>query len=103
MRAEQGPRSSASDSMPARFHSLIAAQFLSALADNALLVVAIALLQRTGAPDWWTPLLKFFFIVSYVALAPVVGALADAVLKPRLMAWMNGVKFAGALALGLGL
>ena len=89
--------------MPPRFPSLIAAQFLSALADNALLVVAIALLQRTGAPDWWTPLLKFFFIVSYVALAPVVGALADAVAKPQLMRWMNGVKFAGALALGLGL
>ena len=97
MRAER------SDAMPPRFHSLIAAQFLSALADNALLVVAIALLQRTGRPEWWTPLLKFFFIVSYVALAPVVGALADAVAKPQLMRWMNGVKFAGALALGFGL
>ena len=89
--------------MPPRFHRLIAVQFLSALADNALLVVAIALLQRTGQPPWWTPLLKFFFIVSYVVLAPVVGALADAVAKPRLMAWMNGVKLAGALALCAGL
>jgi len=88
--------------MPPRFHSLIATQFVSALADNALLVVAIALLQRTAQPDWWTPLLKFFFIVSYVALAPLVGALADAVAKPWLMAWMNGVKLAGALALALG-
>jgi len=88
--------------MPPRLHSLIATQFVSALADNALLVVAIALLQRTGQPAWWTPLLKFFFIVSYVALAPLVGALADAVAKPRLMAWMNGVKLAGALALGFG-
>jgi MFS family permease len=103
MPAEQAPRSSAADAMPPRFHSLIAAQFLSALADNALLVVAIALLQRTGRPEWWTPLLKFFFIVSYVALAPVVGALADAMPKPRLMRWMNGIKFGGALALGAGL
>ena len=89
--------------MPPRFHSLIATQFVSALADNALLVVAIALLQRTAQPEWWTPLLKFFFIVSYVALAPLVGALADAVAKHRLMAWMNGVKLAGALALAFGM
>jgi len=90
-------------SMPTRFASLIATQFMSALADNALLVVAIALLQRTGQPGWWTPLLRFFFIVSYVVLAPLVGALADGVAKQRLMAWMNGVKFAGALALCWGL
>jgi MFS family permease len=88
--------------MPPRFHSLIATQFMSALADNALLVVAIALLQRTSQPEWWTPLLKFFFIVSYVALAPLVGALADAVAKHRLMVWMNSVKLGGALALALG-
>lgn len=88
--------------MPQRFHSLIATQFVSALADNALLVIAIALLQRTAQPDWWTPLLKFFFIVSYVVLAPMVGALADAVAKQRLMVWMNGVKLVGALALALG-
>ncbi|HTP72435.1 MAG TPA: lysophospholipid transporter LplT [Burkholderiaceae bacterium] len=88
--------------MPPRFHSLIATQFVSALADNALLVVAIALLQRSGQPAWWTPLLKFFFIVSYVVLAPLVGALADAQPKPQLMAWMNGVKLGGALALAFG-
>jgi MFS family permease len=103
MHPDPQDRSKAADAMPPRFLSLIAAQFLSALADNALLVVAIALLQRTSQPGWWTPLLKFFFIVSYVGLAPVVGALADAVAKPRLMRWMNGVKFCGALALGLGL
>jgi MFS family permease len=88
--------------MPPRFHTLIATQFVSALADNALLLVAIALLQRTAQPEWWTPLLKFFFIVSYVVLAPLVGALADAVAKQRLMVWMNGVKLAGALALCFG-
>ena len=88
--------------MPPRFHSLIATQFVSALADNALLVVAIALLQRTAQPEWWMPLLKFFLIVSYVVLAPLVGALADRVAKQRLMVWMNGVKLAGAFALCLG-
>lgn len=89
--------------MPSGFHAIIAAQFLSALADNALLIVAIAWLQQTAQPAWWTPLLKFFFIVSYVALAPIVGALADAVPKAGLMAWANGIKLLGAAALGFGL
>jgi len=30
-----------------------------------------------GAPSWLTPYLKFFFVVSYVVLAPYVGAFAD--------------------------
>jgi MFS family permease len=89
--------------MPPSFHRIIAAQFLSALADNALLIVAIALLMRTGQPAWWVPLLRFFFIIAYVVLAPFVGALADAVPKARLMAWMNGLKWLGAAALALGL
>jgi len=88
--------------LPAGFHRLIAAQFFSALADNALLIVTMALLQRSGAPAWWAPLLKFGFTLSYVLLAPVVGPLADAFPKARLMAWMNGVKVLGVLALMAG-
>ena len=89
--------------MPAGFHLLIAAQFASALADNALLIVTIALLQEQGLPGWWAPMLKLGFTVSYVVLAPFVGPLADAFPKARLMAWMNGVKVVGVLALLAGL
>jgi len=81
--------------MPRGFLLLIAAQFTSALADNALLIVAIALLQQQGLPGWWAPLLKFSFTLSYVLLAPVVGPLADALPKARLMAWMNALKMLG--------
>uniref|UniRef100_UPI0035AF5814 lysophospholipid transporter LplT n=1 Tax=Hylemonella sp. TaxID=2066020 RepID=UPI0035AF5814 len=88
--------------LPAGFGWLMAAQFLSALADNALLIVTIAHLQVLGAPLWWAPLLKFSFTLSYVLLAPFIGALADAVCKRSLMAWMNGLKLAGALALLAG-
>ena len=88
--------------MPAGFHRLIAAQFFSALADNALLIVTMALLQRRGLPAWWAPLLKFGFTLSYVFLAPLVGPLADAIPKAKLMAWMNGVKVLGVLALLAG-
>jgi MFS family permease len=89
--------------MPPGFHLLIAAQFFSALADNALLIVAIALLQERGLPGWWAPLLKFSFTLAYVFLAPLVGPLADALPKARLMALMNGVKLLGVVLLLAGL
>jgi LPLT family lysophospholipid transporter-like MFS transporter len=85
--------------LPRGFHWLIAAQFCSSLADNALLIVTIALLVEQGQPGWWAPLLKFGFTLSYVFLAPFVGPLADAFPKARLMAWMNAVKALGVLAL----
>lgn len=88
--------------MPTGFHRLIAAQFASALADNALLIVTMALLMEQMLPTWWAPMLKFGFTVSYVVLAPWVGPLADAMPKARLMAWMNGVKVLGAAMLCLG-
>lgn len=89
--------------LPRGFHLLIATQFFSSLADNALLIVTIALLDERGLPLWWAPLLKLGFTLSYVLLAPFVGALADAVPKRRLMAWMNAVKIAGLVALMAGL
>ena len=89
--------------MPTGFYLLIAAQFVSALSDNALLIVAIALLQQQGLPAWWAPLLKFNFTIAYVVLAPFVGPLADSVPKQRLMMAMNGLKVLGVAALLAGL
>lgn len=63
------------------FYIILAAQFLSALADNALLFAAIAMLVMLHAPDWHTPLLQQFFVISYIVLAPFVGAFADALPK----------------------
>jgi MFS family permease len=85
--------------MPTGFYLLIAAQFASALADNALLIVAIALLEVHGLPGWWAPLLRFFFVASYVVFAPFVGPFADALPKARLMAWMNATKALGVVAM----
>jgi MFS family permease len=89
--------------MPRGFYRLIASQFVSALADNALLIVAIAMLELQGRPGWWAPMLKFAFTVAYVVLAPFVGPLADAFAKARLMMAMNAVKVLGASALLAGL
>ncbi len=88
--------------LPRAFHVLIAAQFCSALADNALLIVCVALLLDQGAPGWWAPLLKFSFTIAYVVLAPCVGAWADAVKKGRMMLAMNLVKVLGLALLLLG-
>jgi MFS family permease len=88
--------------MPRGFGALIAAQFASALADNALLIVAIALLMHQGLPGWWAPLLKFGLMASYVVLAPFVGPLADRFAKGRVMAVMNAVKVLGVVMLLVG-
>jgi MFS family permease len=83
--------------MPLGFYIIMAAQFFSSLADNALLVAAIALLMQMAAPEWMTPLLKFFFTVSYVVFAAFVGAFADSMPKGRVMFFTNAVKIAGCL------
>ena len=85
------------------FYIILAAQFLSALADNALLFAAIALLKELSAPDWHTPLLQEFFIISYILLAPFVGPFADALPKGRVMFISNAIKFGGCLAMWLGM
>lgn len=77
------------------FYTIMAAQFFSSLADNALLVVAIALLIDLHAPAYLTPMLKFVFVVFYVILAPFVGAFADSMPKGRVMFVSNTIKIAG--------
>ncbi|NMG14195.1 lysophospholipid transporter LplT [Aromatoleum bremense] len=88
--------------MPLGFYIIMAAQFFSALADNALLIVAIALLREMAAPEQFEPLLKLFFTVSYVALAAFVGAFADSMPKWRVMLISNTIKIGGCLMLFLG-
>jgi LPLT family lysophospholipid transporter-like MFS transporter len=104
-RAAAGVASAAAASarLPPGVPRLLLAQFLSALADNALLIVGIALLTTQGRPGWWAPLLKLSITLAYVLLAPAVGALADHGPKARLMAWMNGLKMLAVLALMAGL
>jgi len=75
----------------------MAAQFFSSLADNALLVAAIALLHELREPAWMTPVLKQTFVLSYVILAPLAGAFADSMPKGRVMLITNTVKFVGCV------
>lgn len=77
------------------FYTIMVAQFFSSLADNALLIAAIALLTVMKSPEWMTPLLKLFFVLSYVLLAAFVGAFADALPKGRVMFITNLIKIFG--------
>jgi MFS transporter, LPLT family, lysophospholipid transporter len=81
------------------FYTIMAAQFLSSLADNALLFVAIDLLISMKAPQELTPLLKLSFVLFYVLLAAFVGAFADALPKGRVMFIANLIKIAGCALL----
>ncbi|HNJ75246.1 MAG TPA: lysophospholipid transporter LplT [Azospira sp.] len=81
--------------MPFGFYIIMAAQFFSALADNALLIAAIAALREMQAPSEYEPLLKTFFTVSYVLLAAFVGAFADSMPKWRVMFISNSIKIVG--------
>jgi LPLT family lysophospholipid transporter-like MFS transporter len=84
------------------FYTIMAAQFFSSLADNALLIAAIALLKDLHAPNWMTPLLKLFFVLSYVVLAAFVGAFADSRPKGRVMFVTNTIKIVGCVVMLVG-
>ncbi len=84
------------------FYIIMAAQFFSSLADNALLIAAIALLREAHSPGWMTPSLKLFFVVSYVVLAAFVGAFADSRPKGRVMLITNWIKIGGCALMLFG-
>jgi MFS family permease len=85
------------------FYTVLVAQFLSALADNALLFAAIGLLMFYGMPDWHHPLLQSVFVIAYIVLAPFVGPFADALPKGRVLFIGNAIKFLGSAAMLMGL
>jgi len=88
--------------VPFGFYIIMAAQFFSALADNALLIAAIAALRDMQAPTEYEPLLKTCFTVSYVALAAFVGAFADSMPKGRVMLISNTIKIFGCAMMFFG-
>ncbi len=79
------------------FYTIMAAQFFSSLTDNALFVIAVALLRHTQAPAWQAAALVPMFALFYVVLAPWVGAFADARPKGQVMFFSNSIKVIGCL------
>jgi MFS transporter, LPLT family, lysophospholipid transporter len=81
------------------FYTIMAAQFFSSLADNALFIASIALIQQLDGPSWMTPMVKWGFAVSYVVLAAFVGAFADSMPKGRVMFITNTIKILGCFVI----
>jgi MFS transporter, LPLT family, lysophospholipid transporter len=81
------------------FYTIMAAQFFSSLADNALFIAAIALIIQLEGPAWMTPMVKWGFAVSYVVLAAFVGAFADSMPKGRVMFITNTIKIVGCFVI----
>ncbi|WP_341669121.1 lysophospholipid transporter LplT [Alcaligenes sp. SDU_A2] len=79
------------------FYLVMAAQALSSIADNALLIAAIALIVDLQGPAWMAPMMKWWFALSYVVLAAFVGAFADSFPKGRVMFATNAIKLIGCL------
>lgn len=84
------------------FYTIMAAQFFSSVADNALFVAAIELLKTSGAPEWQRAALVPMFAFFYVALAPFVGAIADRFPKGKVMFYANSIKVIGCLMMLFG-
>jgi MFS family permease len=84
------------------FFTIMTAQFLSSLADNALFVGAVQLLRGAQAPEWQQAALVPMFALFYVVLAPFVGAFADAYPKGKVMLVSNGIKILGCLLMLFG-
>jgi MFS transporter, LPLT family, lysophospholipid transporter len=81
--------------------AVLLAQFLSALADNALLIAAIAIVKQRGAQRL-VPVLQEFFVIPFILLAPFVGSIADAWPKGRVMFAANSLKLIGAVMMFAG-
>lgn len=93
-----GPAMGRSRGMPA----VVMAQFFSALGDNALLFVTLAVLKAHFYPDWSQPVLQMLFVATYIICAPFVGQLADSFAKGRVMMLANGIKLLGAAVICSG-
>ena len=84
------------------FYTILAAQFFSSLADNALFVAAVELIRADGGPEWQRAALVPMFALFYVVLAPWVGAFADSRPKGWVMFVSNAIKMVGCLAMLFG-
>ena len=84
------------------FFLVIAVQFISTAADNALLIVAIARVIELHEQAWIIPVLKLSLTFCYVLLAPFVGPFADYLPKGRVMLLANFLKAAAVCGLLMG-
>jgi MFS transporter, LPLT family, lysophospholipid transporter len=84
------------------FYTIMAAQFFSSLADNALFIATLQMLKDMNAPQWQESLLVPTFAFFYVMIAPFAGPFADRLPKGQVMLISNSIKVVGCLSMLLG-
>lgn len=82
--------------------ALFVGQFLVALADNALLIIAFALVEAPENPTE-TGWLQQAFVLPFVLFSPFVGPLADSLAKKRVMQATTLLKLLAAWGMAAGL
>jgi hypothetical protein len=80
--------------MQKRFYAIMAAEFFSLLADNTVFMAAMSILYSIHAPKWIieSQLKLFFILLAYVVFSALVGAIANTLLKSRVMVVTNIIK-----------
>ena len=81
--------------------AVLVAQFLSALADNALLIAAISLVKLLAGGDQLVPWLQASFVLPFIVFAALVGPFADTQPKGRVMLIANLVKVVAGIGMVL--
>ena len=84
------------------FRLLLSSQFLSALADNAILFIALAILKNLNYSEQYNSLLQEVFVIPYILLAAIIGFYADNIPKNRILIYGNILKLIGGLSLLFG-
>lgn len=79
--------------------AVLLAQFLSAFADNALLITAILLVKALSGADHLVPWLQAGFVLPFVLFAALLGPFADSLPKGRVMLIANTIKLVAGLAM----
>ncbi|MEW9700849.1 lysophospholipid transporter LplT [Paenibacillus sp. SI8] len=85
-------------------NALYITQFLSAFADNLNFFIIIGILAHRGVanPEGTITNIQMGFLLGYVVLAPIVGALADRKAKTHVLLYGNLFKSVGILMLLIG-
>jgi MFS family permease len=81
------------------FFYLLLTQFITSTADNALLLVGIAMLMEQSSEPWWIPILKAIFTLSFIVFAPFVGIWSDLRPKRLVMQFASILKIISCLGL----
>ena len=84
------------------FFTIMAAQFFSSLADNALFVAAVELIRTSGGAEWQRAAVVPMVALLSAVLAPFVGAFADSRPKGQVMFISNAIKVVGCLMMLFG-